>query len=349
MSEADVISEKKEATEVPAGGGLPLQAKGILTANSAQSKEPDNEETEREEPVANKNIKSVPTGVRLKENIGDGEMKENLEVKHEIEVKNSILCKSAGRNAPKHQAPVRKASSKSWAMKERQQEVWGFWYQPDIADTPVRSKNYLTSRLKHPNGAPPLLELTHFDFFHIKDRIDNVGSHKNSWLNKGCPDELKNRKFLIINIQVTAMSVLLVQYFVFNERDSTGCERVNQMWADFVKGSDSFRNQRLKLIPIIAEGPWLVRNSVPTRPCIIGTKVKNRYFQSANYFEVDIETDASLIAKGVLSLLQGYSNYSVHLIWILEATTLEELPERILAAAHLGYPDYRKAVSLETS
>jgi len=349
MSEVHVISEKNEATEVPADGVLPLLSKITLIENSAQSKEHDFEVTEKADPLAKKNTKSVPTGVRLKENIGNGEIKQKEEVKYEVELKNSALCKSSGRNAPKHQAPLSKANSKSWAVRERQQEVWGYWYQPKVADTYIRSKNYLTSRLKIPNGAPPLLELTHFDFFHINDRVDNLGSHKNSWLNRGCPHELKNRKFLIINIQVTAMSVMLVQYFVFNERGSTGCERVNKMWADFVKGSDSFRDQTLKLIPIIVEGPWLVRNSVPTRPCIIGTKVKNRYFQSGNYFEVDIETDASLIAKGVLSLLQGYSNYSVNLIWILEAITYEELPERILAAAHLGYPDYKKAISLETS
>merc|ERR1719320_707333 len=190
-------------------------------------------------------------------------------------------------------------------------------------------------------------ELVRCDLLHIKERLDNVGSHNNSWLKRACPAEIKGRKFLIINIQVTTMSVLLVQYFVFNEKGLTGCDRVDKMWEEFVQGTDSFRDRKLKLIPTIVEGPWLVRSSVPTRPCIIGTKVKNRYWKGVNYYEVDIETDASFIAKGVLSLLQGYKNYSVDLTWILEAVTPEELPERILAAAHLGNPDYEKAKNLE--
>jgi len=301
------------------------------------------------ETATNRNTKSAQTGVSTKENIGDEKVKQNQDDKQEAEMKNSKLWKHSGRMAPKQKAPLKKNTTpKSWAVRKRKQEVWGYWFQPEIRDTYVRSKTYLTSNLKIPNGAPPLLEHTHFDFFEVKERIDNVGSQKSSWLNQGCPPELKDRKFLIINIQVTAMSVMLVQYFVFNEKGSTGCKRVDKMWREFVTGSDRFRDKRLKLIPIIVEGPWLVRNSVPTKPCIIGTKVKNRYFQGDNYFEVDIETDVSFIAKGVLSLLQGYNNYSVNLIWILEAVTLEELPERILAAAHLGYPDYTKAISLET-
>jgi len=245
--------------------------------------------------------------------------------------------------------PQIKQSSKSWATTERQNEEWGYWYQPDISKTSVRSESYLTSRVKIPNGTSPLLELVHFDFLQTNGRVDDVGSHKRGWLNRTCPDELKNRRFLIINIQVTAMSVMLVQYFIFKENGSTGCERVDKIWHEFVQGSDKARDKRLKLIPTIVKGNWLVRKSVPTKPCIIGTKVKNRYSKGANYFEIDIQTDASIIAKGVLSLLQGYTNYSVNLVWILEAVTHEELPERILAAMHLGYPNYKKAVSLEIS
>jgi len=265
------------------------------------------------------------------------------------QVKNYKPSIRSSRTQSKRLVPQIQRSSKSWATTERQDEAWGYWYQPDISNTSVRSESYLTSRVKIPNGTSPLLELVHFDFLQTNGRVDDVGSHKKSWLNRTCPDELKNRKFLIINIQITAMSVMLVQYFVFNEDGSTGCERVDKIWNEFVKGSDKARDKRLKLIPTIVKGNWLVRKSVPTKPCIIGTKVKNRYSKGTNYFEVDIETDASIIAKGVLSLLQGYTNYSVNLVWILEAVTLEELPEKILAAMHLGYPNYKKAVSLEVS
>merc|ERR1712173_527711 len=101
-------------------------------------------------------------------------------------------------------------------------------------------------------------------------------------------------------------------------------------YSNFVSGTDDYRDKRLKMIPIMTAGPWLARKTVPQRPCIIGTKVKHRYFKGPNYFEVDIETDSSAIAKGVLKVLQGYNNYSCSLIWILEAKEDAELPERIL-------------------
>jgi len=335
MTEIDVITGQNTSTEIPAGGGPPLQSQENVIKNTPESSKPDMEETS----VDIKSTETVSTGVSLEENAG---VQEDKHKEQEVELKNS---ESSNRIIPQHKAPIKKGS---FAVTERQQELWGYWYQPEIANTSIRSKTYLTSRLKIRNGAPPLLDLTHFSFLNIKERVDNVGSHKNSWLNRGCPEELKNRRFLIINIQITSMNVMLVQYFVFNEQGLTGCKRVNKMFDEFVRGSNEFRDKRLKLIPVIVEGPWLVRNSVPTRPCIIGTKVKNRYAKGANYFEVDIEADFSYIAKGVLSLLQGYNNYSVNLIWILEAVTTEELPERILAAAHLGYPNYKKAISLES-
>jgi len=339
MNEVIVICDKNETTGAAAGGGLAFREKRARMANSADSPKPDFMQTDNI--LKNVSItESASTSVGFEQK-GCGN-----------EVKNEYLQRNlSNRILPKHKAPtkpVKPESPKSWAKLEKQREVWGCWCQPVVLNTPVRSKNYLSNRLKIPNGAPPLLELTRFDFLHINERIDNVGSHKNSWLNRSCPEELRDRKFLVINIQVTAMKVMLVQYFVFNENGSTGCDRVDKMWEDYVQGTDSFRDRKLKLIPTIVEGPWLVRSSVPTRPCIIGTKVKNRYYQGANYYEVDIETDASYIAKGVLSLLQGYSNYSVDLTWILEAVTPEELPERILAAAHLGNPDYEKAISLES-
>jgi len=335
MSEVSIVDEN-ESTEVSVGGGV-LRTNG--TGISCASNPPD---SATEGVQINDNPEYNISSISLKENTCDGQVR----VKKEVEIKNHARSISSI-NDTKCMLPQIQTSSASWATTKRQDMAWGYWYQPDISDTRIRSKTYATSRVKVPNGAPPLLELTHFDFLKKKGRVDDVGSHKNSWLNRACPSELKGRKFLIINIQITAMSVMLVQYFVFNENGSTGCERVDKIWNEFVQGSDKARDHRLKLIPSIVKGNYLVRKSVPTRPCIIGTKVKSRYFEGTNYFEVDIETDASIIAKGVLSLLKGYTNWSVDLVWILEAVTLEELPERILAAMHLGYPDYKKAVSLE--
>jgi hypothetical protein len=45
----------------------------------------------------------------------------------------------------------------------------------------------------------------------------------------------------------------------------------------FTGGSDSFRNSRLKLLPAVAVGPWLVQKAVGTRPAILGKVLKQRF------------------------------------------------------------------------
>ena len=43
----------------------------------------------------------------------------------------------------------------------------------------------------------------------------------------------------------------------------TPAEKVLAKW---FQGDDNYKNERLKLIPYVAEGPWVVRNMVTGRP-----------------------------------------------------------------------------------
>lgn len=38
----------------------------------------------------------------------------------------------------------------------------------------------------------------------------------------------------------------------------------------FFGSSDKARNERLKMIPRITDGPWVIRNSVPSKPVLMG-------------------------------------------------------------------------------
>lgn len=51
-------------------------------------------------------------------------------------------------------------------------------------------------------------------------------------------------------------------------------ERTLSAW---FQGDTDYRNERLKLIPYVAEGPWVVRNMVTGRPAIIGKKLPVSY------------------------------------------------------------------------
>jgi hypothetical protein len=50
-----------------------------------------------------------------------------------------------------------------------------------------------------------------------------------------------------------------------------------RLYERFVAGSDAFRHARFKLIPSVAEGPWLVKTGVGNRPSILGKSLKQRF------------------------------------------------------------------------
>lgn len=50
-----------------------------------------------------------------------------------------------------------------------------------------------------------------------------------------------------------------------------------------------FRNKRFKLVPLITDGPWVVRTAVRSQPAILGQKVALRHFRGPGYVETDVQ------------------------------------------------------------
>ena len=59
-----------------------------------------------------------------------------------------------------------------------------------------------------------------------------------------------------------------------------------RLLARFVAGTDAFRSARLKILPSVAEGPWLVKTGVGNRPAILGKSLRQRFHSGEGYFEV---------------------------------------------------------------
>ncbi|KAK9218351.1 hypothetical protein WN943_006988 [Citrus x changshan-huyou] len=55
----------------------------------------------------------------------------------------------------------------------------------------------------------------------------------------------------------------------------------------FVDGDNEFRNSRLKLIPSVPEGSWIVRQSVGSTPCLLGKAVDCNYIRGPKYLEIN--------------------------------------------------------------
>lgn len=126
----------------------------------------------------------------------------------------------------------------------------------------------------------------------------------------------------------------------------------------FVKwllGDTDYRNQRLKLIPYIAEGPWVVRNLVTGRPTLIGTKLPVSYHLQCDdgappllTATLDIGPSISATAKKIVSVCRRYmSALTVDIGLVIQGEEQSELPEQMLGSVRVHGPDPLKAPKIK--
>lgn len=128
-----------------------------------------------------------------------------------------------------------------------------------------------------------------------------------------------------------------------------------QVLAKWLQGDDDYRNERLKLIPYVAEGPWVVRNMVTGRPAIIGKRLPVSYkflpgggmgkhsTAKANAQPLLICTldigNGSSTAKRIVSVCRRYmSSLTVDIGLVIQAEDQSELPEQMLGATRIHGP-----------
>jgi len=73
----------------------------------------------------------------------------------------------------------------------------------------------------------------------------------------------------------------------------------------FLHGDDDERSSLFKMIPRIAEGSWVVRQSVGTTPVIVGRKLTTSYFITPKYVEVAVDVGSSSTAQYVTGMVSG--------------------------------------------
>jgi hypothetical protein len=92
----------------------------------------------------------------------------------------------------------------------------------------------------------------------------------------------------------------------------------------FTTDDDEFRNSRIKLIPCIVDGNWLVRQAVGTsKPVIIGRKLTNTYDVEENLIEIGIDVNSSIVARQITGISLTYAaSLIVDLAFVLEVLLL---------------------------
>ncbi|OQR91490.1 hypothetical protein THRCLA_08973 [Thraustotheca clavata] len=221
-------------------------------------------------------------------------------------------------------------------------EMWG---EPPPGLMMVRGPNYLNDKRKVVS-APPAFQLIACDLFetgavsveHICSRPDNLVHRED------CKDFI-----FAINLMMPGSTrySLVLYYQVVDPTVLNDGSPFAELMTDFLEGTDEYRNERFKLIPCIVEGNFMVRQAVGSTPAIIGTKLRQPYFKTDKYFELDVDITSSAVANRVTGLVLGYTKkLVVDMGFLIEGRQSEELPERLFGACRMTYVDMSTATKL---
>ncbi|XP_024986000.1 protein ENHANCED DISEASE RESISTANCE 2-like [Cynara cardunculus var. scolymus] len=210
------------------------------------------------------------------------------------------------------------------------------WRISDGSNFRVRSRRYCYDKTKMPGGNP-LMDLVAVDWFKDTKRMDHVARRP------GCVAQVAAEKgnfSIVFNLQVPgSTNYSMVFYFVTKEL------LPGSLLQRFVDGDDEFRNSRMKLIPSVPKGSWIVRQSVGSTPCLLGKAVDCNYIREANYLEVDVDIGSSTVANGVLGLVIGaITSLVVDMAFLVQANTTDELPERLIGAVRVSHLELKSAI-----
>jgi hypothetical protein len=84
-----------------------------------------------------------------------------------------------------------------------------------------------------------------------------------------------------------------------------GCFVIALPYPRFLHGDDDERSSLFKMIPRIAEGSWVVKQSVGTTPVIMGRKLKTSYHITPKYVEVAVDVGSSSTAQYVTGMVSS--------------------------------------------
>ena len=263
------------------------------------------------------------------------------------------------------------------------------WSFPDPNDFYIRGPRYFQDRVKIPSQ-DFLFPLRGVDLF-LTDtcprRIMEQQQQQQLDHSLFLEGQLRQKPTFCINF-ILPWGVLLF-YFEIPQRfvpflqqetnsNNTQEELIQQMsspgdrtLARFLANNDAYKNQRLKIVPVVVDGPWIVRQVAGGKPAIVGTKMPIHYHYSpgttgattttpptphstdgnppdpswiAPCLEADLDIAASAAARSILAVARTYTNVlTIDLGFVIQANQEDELPEQMLGACRLHGIDPQKA------
>mmetsp|Transcript_1254 Transcript_1254/g.2024 ORF Transcript_1254/g.2024 Transcript_1254/m.2024 type:complete len:1059 (+) Transcript_1254:113-3289(+) len=205
------------------------------------------------------------------------------------------------------------------------------WSRPSHELFKVRSATYLENRVKT-SSAPAIFQCRGVDIWITDNAERNIAKHPSVLGGK-----LDDEDTFIVNFLLPFAN--FVAYFSVPPLDQMP-PHVARVWSKFVKGDQQYRDRKLKMLPIVMDGPWIVQKAVGpgTAPAMLGRDLPLQYYFSEptatkrGVYEVDIHVASSRIARGILNVVKGHiKTLTLAFAFIIEASEEADLPEQVLA------------------
>lgn len=213
-----------------------------------------------------------------------------------------------------------------------------------VAETPwmVRGSNYLRDGRKV-RATTQLFSLVGVDLLSAADSSKFAGGAAVRPESKLC--SLRSRgdnSYAFVVSFLLPVGGCLVASMCFSLDDDTQFDQntpSGKLSRIFFKGNDnSFRDDRLKIIPTVCEGPWMIREAVGQKPAIVGKRLQTTYFQTPNYLEIFIDLTASAFISTTVNLCcKQAEELIVDVAFLIEGKRDDELPEEILGSCRFDH------------
>jgi len=226
---------------------------------------------------------------------------------------------------------------------------WGNFSEPRGQDFRVRGPNYLADKKKIPSEKQ-LCDLAGLDSLKCTEGpILELGRRPGGIMSRLAQLPDADTQFvLIINFVLPTPTyyVSMAGYFVAPTEeaveDDPEAQKLRARLMEFCsdKMTDAQRDDVLKIVPRLVEGPWVAKHAVGQKPALLGHAIKLQYSSGPGWFEMDVDVSSSSMATGVLRILKGVSKSLImDLAFVLEGQKDEDLPERVIGTLSFRHFD----------
>ena len=209
------------------------------------------------------------------------------------------------------------------------------WSKPDHNIFLVRGPTYLADRMKIQSSAA-IFECRGVDVWITDNAERHIARHP-----AVLGGYLDREDTFVMNFLLPFGN--FVAYFTIPPLEDMPANIAN-VWTKFIRGNQQYRDGKLKLLPVVVDGPWIVKKAVGpgTSPAMLGKDLPLQYYftdptrHKKGVYEVDVLVTASRIARGILNVVKGHSkSLTIALGFIIEASEEAQLPETVLCACQV--------------